>query len=318
MAGKPSTGMMAGDGYKAPGLTWTSYADGFLSDPNACCYAFDKWYVGCISGHVYSSPTGRAGAWSLVTTLAGGPPAWRMAFFNGRLIIVTGVDLFYSTDGASFTQVTMANNMGSTWTQIDYENGYCFITYDSHSSYVWTTDFVTWTQTPLLGGGSRQASGVKWNGSTFLMAWENNGELRTFTNPALTPNPMPTTGSFPAGTDRCYQFLRLASGRLLILGTIVGSQIAAWTYSDDNGATWTGSNGGPAPNYFGHGVYAGGKVWALRNTDPTGFSSLQVSSDNGATFSEVTDDADGVVFRDLAYGSGRYLMVSRSRIYSDL
>jgi len=313
MLGLSKMGMMGGAPYIAPGVTFTGYAHGMASTPMCIGYGLDKWWVGCLGGQLYSSPSGKAGSWTLVTTFSSFVPG-KIEYAAGRLIIIATDQVKWSIDGSTFNSYAYTAIGSSQGISACYAGGYFLVAFGDASAgkYLWTADFTTWTVT--TNTNPSHIAGFVWDGSNFLAASVTNQALRAFTDPAPT-TAWPTQGVAP-GINR-FNTVVMTGARILGLGYIVGTSQAQQAYTDDGGATWTtGTTPGPSgTDSWVDGYSAGGLVFAIMN--PTGSNGwLYKSTDGGATIS-LLFSVTAEVFRDVAYGDGRFTVVSSTKIYID-
>ncbi len=294
--------------YTAPGVTFTGYAHGMASSPTSIGYGLDKWWVGCSGGQLYSSPTAKAGSWTLVTTFSSFV-ARKIDYANGRLIIIASDQVKWSTDGSTFNSFAFTSISSSISTC--YAGGYYLVAFGPGSAgkYLWTADFTTWTVT--TNASSLDIVGFVWDGAKFLAASYFNAALRYFTNPALTA--AWTNQGVAPGVNRFNAFVASGS-RLLGVGFIVGSNAASWGWTDDGGATWA-TSGFAGTDPWVDADSSGGVVWMYQNLSGAD-GRLYKSTDGGAT-PNLLLSLTSETFGEVAYGDGRFVARTSTKIYID-
>lgn len=312
MRGKPSVGMMGGT--NTAGDVFTGYAHGMASSPRCVGFGLGKWWVGCVSGQLYSSPNGRSGTWTLVTTFSSFVPA-KIEFVSSRLIIIATNQVKWSTDGSSFSSFTFTAIGTAQQVATCFGGGYYIVSFGGSSAgkYLWTADFSTWTVT--TNSNTADIYGFVWDGSKFLATRNSNQALQYFSDPAPT-TAWSTQGTTSGANYNSVGFYAIGS-RLIRYGSQAGTNEAKRTWTDDGGTNWSSQNtAGPSgTDTWVDGIIGNGAAYLIMN--PGGTDASLYRSVGGGSSLTLLFSATGETLRDVSYGDGRFTAVSTSKIYID-
>ena len=275
--------------YSTDGISWTQGNMPSNRDWESVCYGNDKFVaIGWDTDAMAYIPDSEFTSLKFKESRAGvaldGQTLQSVCYGNCKYVAITNNsrDMFYSTDGISWTQGNMSSS--TTWTSVCYGNGK-FVAICGSNIMAYSTDGINWTkdtmpsdqdwQSVCYGDGKYVAVS-----SVNIMAYSTDGINWTQGN-------MPSVG----WSSVCY-----GNGKYVA----VAYNFATMAYSTD-GISWTE---GYIPDSGWQSVcYGNGKYVAICS------SNIMAYSTDGISWTEGTMPS-GQYWASVCYGNGKYVAVS--------
>jgi hypothetical protein len=234
-----------------------------------------------------------AGNWVGYVVPANG---WRdITYGNGKYVAIAdggtaSNQVMYSSDGINWTLATSASV--SSWASVTFGAGK-FVALGATNIAMYSTDGINWTSgSGYVGSGTSVVYGLA--DDRFVATSGTSGLAYSYDGIAWN--------NVSDSSQSQWRGITYGNGTFVAI-TESGQYQAA--YSTD-GANWTFVDSAPTNNWY-NVAYGDGRFVAVSNGDSTGGGASMYSTDNGATWTQVTTVNDTYAWYALAYGDGKFV-----------
>jgi hypothetical protein len=234
-----------------------------------------------------------AGNWVGYVVPANG---WRdITYGNGKYVAIAdggtaSNQVMYSSDGINWTLAASASV--SSWASVTFGAGK-FVALGATNIAMYSTDGINWTSgSGYVGSGTSVVYGLA--DDRFVATSGTSGLAYSYDGIAWN--------NVSDSSQSQWRGITYGNGTFVAI-TESGQYQAA--YSTD-GANWTFVDSAPTNNWY-NVAYGDGRFVAVSNGDSTGGGASMYSTDNGATWTQVTTVNDTYAWYALAYGDGKFV-----------
>jgi hypothetical protein len=222
--------------------------------------------------------------------------SWRdITYGNGKYVAIADAgtasnQVMYSSDGINWTLATSASV--SSWASVTF-GADKFVALGATNIAMYSTDGINWTSgSGYVGSGTSVVYGLA--ADRFVATSGTSGLAYSYDGIAWN--------NVSDSSQSQWRGITYGNGTFVAI-TESGQYQAA--YSTD-GANWTFVDSAPTNNWY-NVAYGDGRFVAVSNGDSTGGGASMYSTDNGATWTQVTTVNDTYAWYALAYGDGKFV-----------